>query len=69
MINKSENDLFRYITGNTNYMTNTVSKSVWMEKGDHFVNVDYRSICQWEAGLFYFSDWNIAYLMLEYFDI
>jgi hypothetical protein len=64
MINKVENILFRDISEYTYYHSNKEAKSVWLEKGNYFINVDYRSNCAWP--LITFSDWNISYIMVEY---
>ncbi len=66
MINKVENILFRDISEYTYYHSNKEAKSVWLEKGNYFINVDYRSPCSWS--LVPLADWNIAYIMVEYFD-
>lgn len=66
MVDKIENPLFRAISGNFIYHLNTFSDTIWFEKGNHTVTLQYRSDCSWPIIVPY--DFTYAFLKVEYFD-
>ena len=65
LVDGRENMLFRICTGYTIHHSHVISDEVWMEKGPHNVQVQYRTNVVFPN--FGLHDWNIAAFKIRYF--